>query len=334
MKALVTPICSVVIPTYLRPDALRNCLVALLNQSLVPELYEILVVDDARSDAMKVRVEALAKQHGLGGPILRYLRPAEGGKGPAAARNAGWRAANGAIIAFTDDDTIPSPHWLAHGLAAMVPEDVAAAWGRVVVPMPKPPHLPTDSECNTARLDNAEFVTANCFVRRKALVEAGGFDEHFTRAWREDSDLYFTLLEHNAKVVYAPEARVLHPPRTASLGFSLKVHRNLYFDALLYKKHPQLYRQKISAGPPWHYYVIVLLALIALAGVFAGLGNVAVLAAVGWIGLTGQFAARRLRGTSKAWSHVADMILTSAAIPFLAVFWRLRGALHFRVPFV
>src|SRR5437868_5684485 len=33
--------------------------------------------------------------------------------GPAAARNAGWRAARGAVIAFTDDDTIPDPGWLA-----------------------------------------------------------------------------------------------------------------------------------------------------------------------------------------------------------------------------
>jgi hypothetical protein len=216
----------------------------------------------------------------------------------------------------------------------MTQDDVTAAWGRVVVPLPKPPALPTDSERNTARLDNAEFVTANCFVRRSALADAGGFDEHFTRAWREDSDLYFTLLEHHAKVVYAPAAKVLHPPRMASPGASLRVHRNLYFDALLYKKHPQLYRQKISAGPPWHYYAIVLCAAIAMIAVAGGREDIAVLGGLGWIGLTAQFARRRLLGASKAWPHVADMVITSIAIPFLAVFWRLYGALHFRVPFV
>jgi len=37
-------------------------------------------------------------------------------------------------------------------------------------------------------LMSSEFVTANCFYRRLAIEEAGGFDESFTMAWREDSD--------------------------------------------------------------------------------------------------------------------------------------------------
>ena len=39
---------------------------------------------------------------------------------------------------------------------------------------------------------------------------------------------------------------------------------------------------------------------------------------------------RRLRRTSRAPAHVVEMIVTSALIPFLSVYWRLRGALHFR----
>ena len=49
---------------------------------------------------------------GADAPALRYLRPAEG-RGPAAARNCGWHAARGALIAFTDDDTVPDRDWLA-----------------------------------------------------------------------------------------------------------------------------------------------------------------------------------------------------------------------------
>ncbi|HEX5394157.1 MAG TPA: glycosyltransferase [Rhodocyclaceae bacterium] len=334
MTSLAQTLCSVVIPTHLRPEALRNCLVALLNQTLSPEFYEIIVVDDACSEALRVKVEALAAQHSLGGPSLRYLRPAEGSKGPAAARNAGWRAANGAIIAFTDDDAIPLPQWLAQGLAAMAPDNVAAAWGRVMVPLPEPPALPTDSERDAARLNQNEFVTANCFVRRAALDDAGGFDEHFTRPRREDTDLYFTLLEHHAKIIYAPAAKVLHPPHGTSPGASLHRPRHLYFDALLCKKHPRLYRQKISTGPPWHDYATVYCAVVALVAALSGYGDVAFIAGLGWAGLTAHFASRRLKGASKAWPHVADMIVTSIVIPFLAVFWRLYGALHFRVPFV
>ena len=53
-----------------------------------------------------------------------------------------------------------------------------------------------------------------------------------------------------------------------------------------------------------------------------------------WLALTAQFCARRLRGTSHAPWHVAEMAATSALIPLLSVYWRLRGAVKFRVLFL
>ena len=50
-------------------------------------------------------------------------------------------------------------------------------------------------------------------------------------------------------------------------------------------------------------------------------------------GLIGALALRRLRGTTRTPEHVAEMLLTSAAIPFLSLYWRMKGALRFRVPF-
>jgi len=41
-----------------------------------------------------------------------------------------------------------------------------------------------------------------------------------------------------------------------------------------------------------------------------------------------------LRGTSKAPTHIAEMIVTSILIPPLSVFWRIVGALRYRVAFV
>jgi hypothetical protein len=52
-----------------------------------------------------------------------------------------------------------------------------------------------------------------------------------------------------------------------------------------------------------------------------------------WTAFTAQFCARRLRGTSHCPAHLAEMVLTSIAIPPLAVYWRLRGAVKFRVVF-
>lgn len=328
----MNPLVSVVIPTYRRPDMLRRCLESVLGQHPAPEAYEVIVVDDGHSDDTRRQLAAIARDMARRGNNceLRYLCPPPGQGGPAAARNAGWRAARGAIIAFTDDDTIPAPDWLMAGLEAMAEPDIAAVWGYVLVPLRA---QPTDAERNIAGLDGAEFVTANCFVRRAALLRVNGFDERFKRPWREDSDLYFTLLENGERVVQAGKPLVIHPARQAPATQCLRLHRNLYFEALLYKKHRRLYREKIAARPPLRYYLTVLLLLVALVALFAGAPGWALGAAIGWLALTAQFARQRLHGLSRAWGERIGVALTSALIPPLAVFWRLAGAWHFRVPF-
>jgi len=317
---------SVVVPTYRRPDLLRRCLAALGAQDLPATDYEVIVADDAADAATRELVEAEGARCGA---AFRYV-PVTGRHGPAAARNAGWRAARGAIVAFTDDDTLPAPDWLRHGLAAFV-DGVAGVNGTIVVPLPP---CPTDYARDVAGLEAAEFATANCFCRRDVLAAVGGFDERFTAAWREDSDLHFTLLERGHHLGSAPEAVVVHPVRPAGWGVSLRQQSKARFNALLYRKHPALYRQRIQAAPPWRYYGIVGALLAAVAAALGGRRRSALAAGGVWLLLTGQFCAMRLRDTSRAPSHVAEMLATSALIPFLAVYWRLRGALAFRVPFL
>jgi glycosyltransferase involved in cell wall biosynthesis len=323
----MTPRVSVVIPTCGRPHLLNRCLDALNRQHLDPSAYEIVVVDDGRSDATREQVQQRA-QRTLGGPTLRYLRPH--GRGPAAARNRGWRAARAEIIAFTDDDTIPDADWLRQGLMAMTPGRVALR-GRVKVP--EPPVI-TDHARMTQGLELAEFVTANCFVRRSALRQVGGFDERFRRAWREDSDLHFALLSRFGDVPRVTEAVVLHPVRDAPWGISMRQQENVMFDALLFKKHPRLYRAKVGRlrAPPC-YYGIVLGVLCALAAAVLGHPLAAGIAAFAAMVLIGRLAWRRLQGTSRHPGHVAEMLVTSCAIPFLALYWRIVGALRFRVAF-
>jgi glycosyltransferase involved in cell wall biosynthesis len=317
---------SVVVPTYRRPDLLDRCLHALANQEFDPAAYEILVCDDAASDATRAQVEA--RTTGVPLPAVRYI-PVRGAHGPAAARNAGWRAARGTIIAFTDDDTVPDRSWLKAGEAAFA-EDIDALWGTIRVPLSD---RPTDYERNEAGLSWATFATANCFCRRSVLEAVRGFDERFTMAWREDADLYFTLLERGHSVQHAPAAVVVHAVRPARFAVCLSQQKKSQFNALLYKKHPALYRRHIQASPPWHYYAIAVALLAALAGVAAGSVLLTLAAALAWLLLTARFCARRLHDTSHAPGHVAEMLLTSPLVPLLSIHWRLRGAVRFRVPF-
>jgi glycosyltransferase involved in cell wall biosynthesis len=323
-ESRVAPIAvSIVVPTYRRDDLLRQCLAALEKQRFDAGRYEILIADDSGQPTTRSVVENFRRR--CRAP-MRYVAVGPT-HGPAAARNAGWRAARGRVIAFTDDDCQPQPDWLREGLQTLDSTGAEAASGRVVVPLPR---CPTDYEKNFAGLESAEFVTANCFCVRQALESIGGFDERFTRAWREDSDLQFALLERGFRIVRADSAIVVHPLRPGSWGISLRQQNRSFFDALLYKKHRRLFRERI-APLPWSYYAIGAAIVGIAAGTAAGIEPLAGLSALCWVVLTGRFLMRRLSGTSRSISHITEMICTSVLIPPLSLYWNLRGAWRFRV---
>jgi GT2 family glycosyltransferase len=298
-------------------------LAALIGQDLDPGDFEIIIADDADSPATR---ELVAKHFGhRQAPALRYVGVRHR-HGPAAARNAGWRHARGEWIAFTDDDTVPMPNWLSAAMADFTP-DVDAAWGSLRMPLP---HSPTDYERDAAGLAEAQFVTANCFCRRAVLDAIAGFDERFSAAWREDSDLFFTLRETGRRIIHCPSAVVVHPIRPAGCGVSLRQQRKSQFNALLFKKHPELYRQHIPRFPREYYAMSALLAA-ALGSALGGAGIIAAASSAAWLALAGHFALRRLRGTSHAPGHVAEMLWTSACIPPLSLYYHLRGSWRYRV---
>ena len=288
------PKISVVIPTYRRPQLLYKCLQALLQQHIRPYDYEIIVVSDGPDQLTSKQVE---KFNSAGIVNIRFL-PLDSKRGPAAARNHGWQNALADLIAFTDDDCIPDSDWL----FALIEEyyhkqkapDYIAFTGRIRVPLNR---TPTDFELNTSHLETADFVTANCACSRKALVKTGGFDERFEMAWREDSDLEFKLIEYNIPIVKVPEALILHPARSAKWGVSIKEQKKVMFDALLYKKYPELFRKKIQQQPAIPYYLIICSFTVLIVAALAGITNAAIAAGIIFDSL--QFGLRCLHGDTR-----------------------------------
>lgn len=317
---------SVVIPTYNRPALLHNCLIALTNQSLEKSAYEVLVVSDGYDAATEETVNALARQF----PFIHYLHLPQK-NGPAAARNWGWKEAQAPLVAFTDDDTLPDVHWLKAYCEAYHNEKHMAFTGSVKVPVSTPP---TDYEKNTAGLETAEFVTANCCCTQAALEAVRGFDERFSMAWREDSDLHFKLMAHQIPIKKITGALVVHPVRQAPWGISVKEQKKGIFNALLYKKYPQLYRQRIQPSPMWSYYIIVCCILLIAIGFYQNNAALSSLAAIVWALFTIRFIVKRLADTRRSASHIGEMIATSIAIPVLSVYWQLYGAVKYRVLFI
>lgn len=135
-------------------------------------------------------------------------------------------------------------------------------------------------------------------------------------------------------MVKCEAARVIHPVRPTRWCAGLGLPWKGYFDALLYRKYPQLYRRRIRPGVPWRYYVLLLTLLVAGALALCSHYLAAWVAVAAWAARTLGLCVRRLRGTTLAPSHVAEMALTSALIPLLSIYWRLRGAVKFRVFFL
>ena len=317
---------SVVIPTYQRPQLLLRCLTALLQQSFCNEEFEIIVVSDGIDPVTSHSLTALPSGKY---PVLRYY-PLPEKSGPAAARNLGWILADAPLVVFTDDDCIPDSRWLEAmwtSYQSAGKREVAFS-GQTVVPVTEPP---TDYERNISNLASAEFITANCACTRKALARVGGFDERFKMAWREDSDLQFKFIDNGIPILKAEHAVVTHPVRKAPWGVSIREERKGMFNALLYKKFPRLYKEKIQPTPQWHYYAIAAFLIAAAAGFMVRQDELKFAGLAGWIVLTSGFTWKRLKATSHSWKHVAEMVLTSAVIPILSLFWRFYGSWKYKV---
>jgi GT2 family glycosyltransferase len=213
------PLVSVVVPTHNRAGRLARLVDALGRQAGgVP--MELVVVDDASTDGTWAELERLAR----GAPFpVRPLR-LDRNAGPATARNAGWRAARGAYVAFTDDDCVPQPGWLAALVEAFADADVVQG-----VTFPDPVQAagrgPFSYTLNVVR-ESGWYETCNLALRREWLEKLGGFDEGYRHPAGEDTDLGWRAREAGARRVFAPRATVLHDVHPSGLRDRLRgLHR-------------------------------------------------------------------------------------------------------------
>jgi glycosyltransferase involved in cell wall biosynthesis len=309
---------TVVIPTMGR-KSLNVVLNALVNGAGTPP-REVIVVDDRPDPGAE-----LSTPDGV-----RVLRT--GGRGPAAARNAGWRAARSEWIAFLDDDVEPPVDWkdrLDKDVGELPPE-VAASQALIKVPLPGD-RRPTDWERSTAGLMDGWWITADMAYRRAVLEQAGGFDERFPRAYREDAELAIRVRAAGHQIVTG-ERETIHPVRASDFFASLRAQRGNADDALMRRLLGPGWRAKIGGHPGrlrWHAATSAAGAAAVLFGLF-GRRKAALLAGSVWAGLTAHFAYLRIAPGPMTPQEVARMVVTSVAIPPAACAHRLRGELRHR----
>jgi hypothetical protein len=310
---------AVVIPTLGRPS-LTVCLRA-LGRAGGPRPDRIVLVDD-RPEASQAPLDVPESLRSLT-TVVRG-----GARGPAAARNIGWRAAGRAPwIVFLDDDVVPGPSWgedLTLDLAAANPR-TGAVTARIDVPLP-PDRRPTDWERNTAGLATARWITADMAYRRAALEAVGGFDERFRRAFREDADLALRVLAAGWEI--APGERcTTHPVRPADRWVSVRAQAGNADDVLMTRLHGPTWWRRAGAprGRLPRHLAVTGAAAASLACAALRRRRAASVCAAVWLAGTAEFALARIVPGPRTRDEVATMALTSVAIPPVAVWHWLRG---------
>ncbi len=208
---------SVVIPTYNRLDCLRDVLMALESQTLLP--IEVIVVDDGSERDTAEFLDAWAG--GVGNFTRRACR--QENRGPATARNRGVAEASGDYVVFIGDDTIPDSAFLFVHHEAHCEQGPGNAivgytdWDRETIRVT--PFMDFINNYGyqfgyALILAKSEasyhfFYTSNISVGRQTLL-AFPFDETFEHAGWEDTELGHRLGVAGQRIVYYPEARTAH----------------------------------------------------------------------------------------------------------------------------
>lgn len=247
---------SVVVPTFNRASCLRGCLAALRAQSVPPDAFEVVVVDDGSVDETAEICGRLAGEW----PGLRYV--AQPNRGPAAARNHGIAVATGDLVAFTDDDCVPPADWLARILHRFATQPDLIGLGGIMV-TPAAEWVPLTHHSDLTRPgdgDHARFIgTNNAAYVRRDLVAAGGFDERFRHVSVEDAEL-FVRMRRRGPTLIDPSLWVHHPARPTPFWSAVRGYVRFYRGYVaLHERYPaefrELYRTTpigvVARGLPW-----------------------------------------------------------------------------------
>ncbi|TDD23754.1 HAD-IIIA family hydrolase [Kribbella turkmenica] len=301
---------TVVVPTLGR-SSLTDLLADLAAQLHRPD--QVVLVNDGPDALAPVAVD------------LPITVRSSGGRGPAAARNVGWKTAGTEWVVFLDDDVRLPDSWSAKllaDLAAAGPE-VAGVQAKIRVPDPQG-RRPTDWERSTAGLRTAHWATADMAYRTLALHAVDGFDERFRRAYREDADLARRVRDDGWRLVRG-ERHIVHPVRPADFWISVRVQRGNADDALMRALHGRRWRARTECPPGRfpHHVATVCAAVLALSRYRRpGLAL--------WLVLYAEFAIRRIAAGPRTPRETGRMAATSWLIPFAAVGHRIAGWWRFR----
>ena len=268
------PLVSLIIPTQRRLDGLATAMRSTFAQTGVdPSTLELVVVDNDAVPSARALTGAMAAQAPF--PVVYVHEPEPG---VANARNAAMAQAQGAFIAFLDDDEEAPPGWLAALLAAQVRHQADVVFG------PVRGRAPTSVGKHRAYLewffsrigDGPEeglidhYYGCGCSLLKRASLPdpTSPFSALRNHIGGEDDLLFGHMQAAGARFAWAPEAWVWEDPVPSRLTLDYTLSR-----AFAYGQGPTSHCA--AATPPNHLgvakWMMVGLAQTALFGLMAAL---------------------------------------------------------------
>jgi glycosyltransferase involved in cell wall biosynthesis len=201
---------TVIIPTYEDWGTLQICLDCLAQQSVAPDLFEVIVANNNASPDLpsSLRLPVNAR-------VIHVSRP-----GSYAARNAALREARAEVLFFTDSDCQPDSRWIEAGLAAIAPLGPHDRVAGAVALFPKGEQWTrTELFDRVHHMMQEEFVRNGWCVTANLVVRRAAFDSGGDRAWN------LRATELGCGIVYCPDALIRHPARGSFAELSKKRRR-------------------------------------------------------------------------------------------------------------
>ena len=212
------PLVSIIVPVFNQWDTTRACLISILENSGALH-YEVIVADDNSSDETRnifqhtENIKLIVNKTNLG-----FLKNC----------NNAANHATGHFLVFLNNDTNVQPGWLL-SLVELMKKDtnVGLVGSKLLYPDGRLQeaggiiwrdgsgwnygHMDFPERPEYNYIKEVDYISgASIMVRKTLWDEIGGFDERYSPAYYEDTDLAFEIRKRGYKVMYQPRSTVVH----------------------------------------------------------------------------------------------------------------------------
>ena len=248
-----------------------------MNQN-VPSMTVLIAARPAQAE-----IKAVAASRALDYPADKLEIIVARGNQPSAQRNAGLKAAQGDLIYFLDDDSVPEPGNLRRAVAHFDDPKVQMGGGPSICPREAPPLEQVFARVLASWLafgpsraryaavgqvretSEKELILCNQFARRQALLDLGGFNEALYP--NEENALMDELQKRGGKLIYDPQLLVHRRPRSSLKSFARMLMTYGRGRAEQFRLHPTLGSALNSVPPLFCLYLLALLPLVVLTAI-------------------------------------------------------------------